>query len=77
MSLDVSLAEQRDQLVCILEALITTTILARANTGPGPGARLWGQAAGGLIPVLPCTSDVTLSEQYDLCASELQGCWAV
>lgn len=59
LGLDVSLAGQRDQLLCIPETLISTTILTRAHTDSGLGARLWSQAAGGLIPVLPGTSGVT------------------
>lgn len=53
LRLDVSLAGQGDQLLCIPESLITTTTLSRANADSGLGARLENQAAGGLIPVLP------------------------
>lgn len=38
----------------------------RANIGSGLGARLWSQAAWGLIPVLPCANCVTLSKYLNL-----------
>ena len=45
---------------------ITTTILTQAHVDSELGARLWSQAARGLISILLCISCVTLSKQRNL-----------